>query len=144
MLPSLLIMMKLLAKNTQNHGGATNTKVVAISSPHDDATNNHDDAIPSLPHPLAAVKQKCNVKGRPSFASILLLFESCSCETCYKFLHPICYEKLIVEAKKKHNQIPQFCIIKCQEFYIKVSKTCAYTWTNDGQNGKTDPLHSES
>ena len=128
--------MKILATNTQEHGGATNTLVVVVSSHHDNATNSHDGAIPSLHDPVAAVKQNCNLKGCPSFASIFLLFETCSCETCDKFLHPICYEKLIVKAKKKHNPIPPFCIIKCQDFFIKVSKTCAYTWTNDGQTAR--------
>ena len=35
-------------------------------------------------------------------------------------------------------------MIKCQELYSKESKTSGYTWTNDGQNGKADPLHSEN
>ena len=102
------------------------------------------NAIPSLPQPAAPTKQKCNVKGCPSFAPILLL-DSCSREACNKFVHPMCYKKLIAKAKKKHSQFPnkQFCTM-CQDLFIKESKTSAYTWTNDGQNGKTDPLHSES
>jgi hypothetical protein len=94
---------------------------------------------------VAAAKQKCNVKGCPSFAPILLL-EKCSHESRDKFIHPICYENLIAKAKKNHTQIPdkQFCMIKCQDLYIKESITSAYIWMNDGQNGKTDPLHLKS
>ena len=99
-----------VATNTQGHGGAMNSPIVTISSHHDDTTNNHDDVIPSLPHPVAEVKQKCNVKGCHYFGSILTLFEICSYKACDKFLHPICYEKLIVKAKKNHNQIPDIVL----------------------------------
>lgn len=33
---------------------------------------------------------------------------------------------------------------KHQDLYIKETKISCYTWMNDGQNGKTDPLHSEN
>ena len=103
------------------------------------------DEHPTPTQQLAVTKKKCNVKGCPSFAPIVLL-KSCLCEECDKLVHPICYKKLIAKAKENHNQInnKQFCMIKCQDLFLTETKTSGYTWTNDGQNGKTDPLHSKN
>ena len=147
-------------RTQQEDSVAMDTSDGAISSPVDEgAVNCQGDtfslqacaattqytAVTSHPTAAAAAKHKCNVKGCPSFAPILPL-ESWSLEACDKVVHPVCYEKLLARAKKNHSQIPdkQFCTIKCQDLYIKESKSSAYTWTNDGQNGKTDPLHSEN
>ena len=145
---------------TQEDSVVMYTSNVAISSPVDDGAINFQGntfslqayaaktqyaAITSHLPAAAAVKNKCNVKGCPAFALILPL-TSCSLDSCDKVIHPVCYEKLLTRAKKNHSQIPnkQFCPIKCQDLYIKESKSHGYTWTNDGQNGKTDPLHSEN
>ena len=99
----------------------------------------HLEAIPP------PTKTKCAVKGCPSFVPIVLI-ETCSRESCDKFVHLVCYEKLIASAKKNHSQIAdkQFCTIKCQDLFLRESKTTAYTWTNDGRNGKADPHHSKN
>ena len=107
--------------------------------------------VPELPIPTnlnehqPPTKKKCAVKGCPSFVPIVLL-ETCSRDLCDKLVHPVCYEKLIASAKKNHSQIAdkQFCTIKCQDMFLKESKTSGYTWSNDGQNGKADPNHSEN
>ena len=99
----------------------------------------HLEAIPP------PTKMKCAAKGCSSFVPIVLI-ETCSWESCDKFVHLVCYEKLIASAKKNHSQIAdkQFCTIKCQDLFLREIKTTAYTWTNDGRNGKADPHHSEN
>jgi hypothetical protein len=128
---------------TQEDSVAMDTSDVAILSPVDEgainfqgdtfslqayAANTQYATITSHPPAAAAAKHKCNVKGFPSFALILPL-KSCSLEACDKVVHPVCYEKLLARAEKNHSQIPgkQFCTIKCQDLYIKESKSSGYT-----------------
>ena len=125
------------------------------TSVHEDSTvpilpvNNlpvHELPIPeNLKEHQPPTKKKWAVKVFPSFVPIVLL-KTCSRDLCEKLVHPVCHKKLIVSAKKNHSQIldKQFCTIKCQDLFLKENKTSGYTWTNDGQNGKTNPPNSEN
>ena len=73
-------------------GGETNAQG-DMSSPAGNDANTQDESN-TPPQPVAAAKQKCNAKGCPFFAPIVLL-ESCSREACDKFVHPIWYKKWI-------------------------------------------------
>ncbi len=144
-----------MATSSAPHAAHAMHPVLAPTLVHKDSTvpilcvdNLPVDELPipdNLEEHQTPTKKKCAVKGCPLFAPIVLL-ETCSREVCEKLVHPVCYKKLITTAKKNHSQIAdkQFCTIKCQELYLKDSKTSGYTWTNDGQNGKADPLHLEN
>jgi hypothetical protein len=69
----------------------------------------------------------------------------CSIAGCDRVVHALCYEDMLDKSNKDLYPIENecFCTITHHELRQKEQQSNAYTWTNDGADGKDDPNHSQ-
>lgn len=90
-------------------------------------------------------KQKCKCQGCPKLplGHTMLL---CHMEGCIKTVHRVCYANMIKKCTTQSVVFDDkvFCTVGHQEKFIKGTVSVSFNWSNDGKNGKDDPLCSEN
>ena len=89
-------------------------------------------------------KSKCNCKGCPKLPSGHEMLV-CNVGNCDKVVHHVCYANMIKKSAKQSlvYEDKVFCTVKHQEQFIKNTQSECLNWSNDGKNGRDDPLSSE-
>jgi hypothetical protein len=91
--------------------------------------------------------KRCCVRGCPRFPCPPCIMDECSFQECIKLVHHQCYTNIVCKSSCKKIRTAfedmSFCTAVHHDIFAKQMSKDNLSWTNDGANGRDDPLTSQ-
>lgn len=107
----------------------------------------HPINVGYMPAPTHDMR-KCAIRGCPRFPDPPCIMEECAFGECNKQVHHQCYTNVVCKSTAKNKgrvafEDISFCTAAHHDMYAKRMSEDNLSWTNDGANGRDDPLTSQ-